>query len=532
MQVCQDGRGGAIGDSYNAPRSQATEGAPAAAAVGALAWSGVKVRPNSSGHPEWAPNEAPAGVDHSGQVKAWRSRRNRLMDYIARTTQRCTQFVAHRPRSLVGALVIVLTGFGATAFGIAPLAPDADLLPKRVVSEIVAPEAMEEQLAALAERELQLYRSELTRNSDTVDSLLRRLNVDDAAAAAFLRSDSTARKLLEGRAGKMVQVRVDEGGVLEELVARYPALDSDRFSTHFTRLRITRLAGGLQARLEIAPLASQVRMGSGSIRTSLFAATDEAGVPDGVASQLAEIFATDIDFHRELRRGDTFSVVYEALTADGEPITWNQATGRVMAAEFASNGRNYSALWFKDVLGRGSYYSFDGKSKRRTFLASPMEFSRVTSGFAMRMHPILQNWRAHLGIDYGAPAGTPVRSVGDGNIEFAGWQNGYGNVVQIAHGNGRATTYAHLSRVDVRKGQHVEQGQRVGAVGATGWATGPHLHFEFRVNGQHQDPLAIAKASETVAITPASKQQFELLAASAKAQLESAQTIALSGGAE
>ena len=126
---------------------------------------------------------------------------------------------------------------------------------------------------------------------------------------------------------------------------------------------------------------------------------------------------------------------------------------------------------------------------RRAFLASPMEFSRVTSGFAMRFHPILQTWRAHLGVDYGAPTGTPVRTVGDGVVEFAGVQNGYGNVVQVEHGNDRSTLYAHLSRIDVRKGQRVEQGQRIGAVGATGWATGPHLHFEFRVNGEHQDPL-------------------------------------------
>jgi murein DD-endopeptidase MepM/ murein hydrolase activator NlpD len=454
------------------------------------------------------------------------------LDWYRYATRRIAQFVAHRPRSLLPALVVMLTGFGATAFGIAPLAPDAGRLPKRLVTEVVTTEPIEAQLEALAEHELQLYRSELTRNSDTVDSLLARLNVDDASAASFMRVNPVARKLLEGRAGKMVHVRVDESGALEGLVARYPAINPDLVNSHFTRLLIDRQGRTLQARIEVAPLEAQVRMGSGSIRTSLFAATDEARIPDGIASQMAEMFATEIDFHRELRRGDSFSVVYEALTADGEPITWNNAAGRVLAGEFVHGGRTHTALWFKPEAGRGGYFGFDGKSMHGTFLASPMEFSRVTSGFAMRVHPIHQTWGAHLGIDYAAPAGTPVRSVGDGTVEFAGWQNGYGNVVQLEHGNGRATTYAHLSRIDVKAGQRVEQSQRVGAVGATGWATGPHLHFEFRVNGQHQNPLAIAKASEAIAVAPDSREQFVSLAASRSMQLESARTVALLGSVE
>jgi murein DD-endopeptidase MepM/ murein hydrolase activator NlpD len=127
-----------------------------------------------------------------------------------------------------------------------------------------------------------------------------------------------------------------------------------------------------------------------------------------------------------------------------------------------------------------------------------MEFSRITSGFAMRMHPLLKSWRAHLGVDYGAPTGTPVRTVGEGTVDFAGWQNGYGNVVQVQHGNERSTLYAHLSRIDVKVGQRVEQGQHIGAVGSTGWSTGPHLHFEFRIKGQHKDPVEVAKASDPV----------------------------------
>jgi murein DD-endopeptidase MepM/ murein hydrolase activator NlpD len=157
----------------------------------------------------------------------------------------------------------------------------------------------------------------------------------------------------------------------------------------------------------------------------------------------------------------------------------------VLAAEFVNAGRTHQAVWFVDGQGRGAYFGPDGLSRRRAFLASPLEFSRVTSGFAMRFHPLLKSWRAHLGVDYGAPTGTAVRSVGDGVVHFAGRQNGYGNVVEVQHGNERSTLYAHLSRIDVRKGQRVEQGESLGAVGATGWATGPHLHFEFRVAGHH-----------------------------------------------
>ncbi|HJV63960.1 MAG TPA: M23 family metallopeptidase [Albitalea sp.] len=445
-----------------------------------------------------------------------------MADGLARTGR----FVNRHPRSITTAIVVALAGFGVTAFGIAPLAPDAADLPSRIVTENVTPEDIPSQLEALAANELDLYRNDLTRASDTADSLLHRLNVDDAQAAAFIRADATARRLLAGRAGKMVQVRTDAQGQLEELVARYAAESSEQFTTHFTRLRVTRAGDHFTAAVETAPLAAQVRMGSGTIRNSLFAATDESHIPDPVASQLAEIFSTDIDFHRELRRGDSFRVIYEALTADGEPITWNQASGRVLAAEFTNNGKTYAAVWFKDASGKGGYFDMNGQSKRRSFLAAPLAFSRVTSGFAMRFHPVLGVWKHHDGVDYGAPTGTPVRTVGDGVVDFAGWQNGYGNVVKVRHSNDRETVYAHLSRVDVKRGQRVEQGMRIGAVGMTGWATGPHLHFEIKLHGQQQNPLTIAKASETLTIAPAAKSQFAQLAQSVKAQLDAAQTMA------
>ena len=426
--------------------------------------------------------------------------------------------------------MLALAGFGVTAFGIAPLAPDAANIPKRLVTQDVTPDGIQSQLDALAEHELQLYRTDLTRASDTADSLLKRLNVSDAAAAQFLRSDPTARKLIEGRSGKMVRVQTGESGELTELVARYAATAASQIGTHFTRLSVTRVAGVLVAGIETVPLAAQVRMGSGTISSSLFAATDEARIPDNVATQLADVFSADLDFHRQLRKGDTFSVVYEALTADGEPITWgSSAAGRVLAADFVNNGRTYSAVWFKDAQGKGGYFGFDGKSKKRAFLASPMEFSRVTSGFAMRMHPILNSWKQHKGVDYGAPKGTAIRAVGDGVVEFAGWQNGYGNVVELRHGNQRSTVYAHLSRIDVKRGAQVEQGQHIGAVGATGWATGPHLHFEVKVGGVQQNPMIMARSSESIPLAASAKADFAQLARGLKGQLEVAGSMAGAG---
>jgi murein DD-endopeptidase MepM/ murein hydrolase activator NlpD len=174
----------------------------------------------------------------------------------------------------------------------------------------------------------------------------------------------------------------------------------------------------------------------------------------------------------------------------------------------------------------------NGRSKRRSFLAAPLAFSRVTSTFKMRFHPILKTWRRHNGVDYGAPTGTPVRTVGDGVVDFAGWQNGYGNVIIIKHSGDRSTVYAHLSRIDVKRGQHVEQGLRIGAVGSTGWATGPHLHFEVKLHGQQQNPLTVAKTSETLTLAPQDKAQFAQLARSVKAQLDAAQTVASSSYAE
>lgn len=447
--------------------------------------------------------------------------------FALRLGQRATTLLRQHPRRVYAAVLLGCAGFGVTAFSVAPPSATGDAQAQRWVTESVTPGDLDVQVSALAQHDWSLSRNDITRPGDTLESLLRRLNVDDAQAVAFLRGNKAARELLSGRSGKMIQVRADASGQLNELVARYPARNAAQFNTHFTRMRVARDDGGSQfsVHIETAALAAMSKMGSGVVVNSLFNATDAAGIPDAVASQLAEVFATEINFLRDLRRGDTFSVIYEALTADGEPIAWNESAGRVLAAEFVNKGTSHSAIWFEGGAGqRGAYFDPSGRSKQRSFLASPMPFSRITSGFAMRMHPILRNWRQHAGIDYGAPRGTPVRTVSDGVVEFAGWQNGYGNVVTVKHAGDRSTLYAHLSRIDVRKGQSVTQGMHIGAVGATGWATGPHLHFEFKVGGVQRDPAVIASLANTVELTPSSRSQFAQLARSAQAHLSLAET--------
>jgi murein DD-endopeptidase MepM/ murein hydrolase activator NlpD len=453
---------------------------------------------------------------------------SRLAQYALRTY----------PKRLSALIATLALGGAGGAFAIASMAPDAADLPVREVTEAVQPrvsglsvpsiQPLIETPVASALPDIgpfTLYRSDVSRANDTADTLLKRLGISDSAAAAFLRNDPLVRKSLWSRAGRNISAEANNDHSLVKLVARWVPNDDGNFS----RLIIEKTPQGLVSHLQTAPLVAATRLASGTITSSLFAATDAAGLPDSVGVQVAEIFAGDIDFHRALRKGDRFSITYEALQADGEPMR----TGRVLSAEFVNNGKTYQALWFANqtpsstdkAAAKGAYYTLDGKSLRRAYLASPLEFSRVTSGFQMRLHPIHQTWKAHLGVDYAAPTGTPVRTIGDGVVEFAGVQSGYGNVVTIHHGKENATVYAHLSKINVQKGQKVSQSDIIGLVGSTGWSTGPHLHFEFRVNGVHHDPLTIARQSESLPINTAAKAHFDSTAAMVRVALAAAGSI-------
>jgi murein DD-endopeptidase MepM/ murein hydrolase activator NlpD len=445
----------------------------------------------------------------------------------------------HRPRQLSFTLLIaMLLGGGACAIAAAvvTLAPDASALPVHEVVEAVTVPPTPDATPTPEIAHYKLYRSDISRANDTVEALLRRLGLDDPTAADALRRDALVQGNLLGRTGRQLSVEASEKQALLKLIARWSPDDDGSFK----RLIFEKTATGYTSRVETAPLSASLRIASATIESSLFASADEAGIPDAVAIQIAEIFSGDIDFHRELRKGDRYAVVYEVLEGDGEPLR----AGRVLSTEFTNNGKTFQAVWFQEpapgqaeaiedgrpttrIQGRsGGYYTPEGNSLKRAYLASPLAFSRVTSGFKMRFHPILQKWTAHLGVDYAAPIGTPVRATGDGVVEFAGVQNGYGNVVFIRHRNNQVTVYAHLSRIFVQRGQRVEQSQNIAATGATGWATGPHLHYEFRVNGQYQNPLTIARNSEAVPVSATARPAFSKVAAQARQQLASARLLA------
>jgi murein DD-endopeptidase MepM/ murein hydrolase activator NlpD len=425
-------------------------------------------------------------------------------------------FVARHPKHVTAVVAAVLLGGGGGAFAVANLGPDAANLPVRTLVETLSTPNLDAQVAALEQQTLKLYRNDITRSSDTAESLLRRLGLVDAAAAAYIRKTPEVRQALLNRSGRNVSVEANEQQQLLTLTTRWLKNDND---SQFQRMVITRDADNkFSVRTDTAPLTASVRMSGGTVNSSLYEASDEARLPETVTRQLADVFSGQIDFHRALRKGAVFSVVYETLEAEGEPLR----TGRLLSAEITNDQKTYNAVWFQEPGQKGAYYTLKGDSLRRAFLASPMPYSRRTSGFGMREHPIFHTQRAHMGVDYAAPTGAPVISVADGVVVESGFSGGFGNMVVVQHNARQSTVYAHLSRINVRKGQSIKQGDNLGAVGSTGWATGPHLHFEFRINGRHVDPLTLAQQGSSEPITAAQRPQFNQRAEFARAQLMAA----------
>jgi murein DD-endopeptidase MepM/ murein hydrolase activator NlpD len=376
------------------------------------------------------------------------------------------------------ALAIVVLGLaGVAAFGITP-DTSLDTLSVRSITRALPLPAIENTAAGDA-----LYwREERVQRGDTIGSLLARASVVDADAANFLRTDAAARALYQLRPGRPLQVATDDDGRLTGL--RFLAGDGQL-------LAISRAGSSFVAKREVPADDTRLTLRAGEIRSSLFAAADDAGLPDSVTLALADIFGGEIDFYHDLHRGDRFVVLYETRYVDGEPA----GTGRVLAAQFENGGVAFRAFLWRAPDGTEGYYNEQGRNSRNAFLRSPMEFSRVTSGFtSARFDPILHLMRAHNGIDFAAPVGTPVRATADGEVTFVGQQTGYGDVVMIKHDGRYSTVYAHLSRfaADVRNGARVHQGETIGYVGQTGWATGPHLHYELRVDGEPRDPMTVA----------------------------------------
>jgi murein DD-endopeptidase MepM/ murein hydrolase activator NlpD len=375
---------------------------------------------------------------------------------------------------------LALTALGAVAaFGLAPDTTLETVPTERIVRELALP------AINAAEADQGYWREEQVRRGDTLGSVLARLGVDDAAAQSFLRADASARALYQLRPGRSLRALTDADG---RLIALRTLAPGDEI------LAVDRAADAgnvLIAHSATPEVATGLELRANDIATSLFAAADAVGLPDAVTTQLTEIFGSDIDFHHDLHRGDRFTVVYETRRIAGELA----GTGKIVAAEFVNKGIAYQAFLWRGPDGAEDYYGADGRSARKVFLRSPVEVTRVTSGFSLaRFHPFLLNWRAHKGVDFSAPEGTPVHAAGAGRVIIAGVQGGYGNVVMLQHGATYTTVYAHLSRFarGIKQGAHVVQGEVIGYVGQTGWATGPHLHYEFRVDNVQKDPLTVA----------------------------------------
>ena len=341
-------------------------------------------------------------------------------------------------------------------------------------SSVASPPAPQEANLAFSTIEVVVSRN------DTMDQLFRRfeLNLSDLASLRNLPElRSQVDKLRPGESLRLMH----RGGELVGL---------ERKLSDSETLKVTREASGFVSDVLENPLESHARTASATIDSSLFQAAADAGLPDGVAFDLADVFQYDIDFVLDIQPGDRFTVVYEELSQDGVPLR----TGNILAAKFVNDGREYRAVRYVDAQGHAEYFTPDGKSLRKAFIRAPVQFSRVSSRFnSARKHPILNRIRAHKGVDYAAPVGTPVRAAGEGRVKFVGQQGGYGNVVELEHGSGVVTVYGHLSRFakSLKRGQHVDLGQVIAYVGQTGLATGPHLHYEYRVRGMHKNPQTV-----------------------------------------
>lgn len=263
---------------------------------------------------------------------------------------------------------------------------------------------------------------------------------------------------------------------------RFDRDDHTRVIVGFTR-------DGLHQDIVDRQIERRTHVAHGVVNSNLFSAGKDAGMNDTMVIKLADAFGYDIDFAQDLRIGDSFTVIYDDVFREGERLR----DGDIIAATFVNRGRRFSAVRFTNAAGETMFYTDDGRPLRKTFLKTPVDFTRITSLFSTaRMHPILGLMRAHQGVDYAAPTGTPVRAAGEGKITFRGWQAGYGNVVIIQHNSHNTTLYGHMSRfASEQLGQHVAQGQTIGFVGMTGLATGPHLHYEFRIDGVHRNPLTV-----------------------------------------
>jgi len=322
---------------------------------------------------------------------------------------------------------------------------------------------------------------EKVKRGDSLARIFSRLKLSPALLHKIVNSSKQAKSLAQIRPGETLKVHLDDDNNLLELVLEYNPVK---------RLQILPAGDGYQARIIERELEVRVASAAGTITDSLYQSAQRAGLSDALVMELANIFGWDIDFALEIRAGDRFSLLYEEAYLEGKKYR----NGPILAAEFVNRGKVFKAVRYEDEKGYASYFTPDGKSMRKAFLRAPVDFRRISSRFRKaRYHPVLGRKRPHRGVDYAAAPGTPIKASGDGRVIFRGRKGGYGKTIIIQHGSQYRTLYAHMSRFNrkVKQGSRVRQGQIIGYVGSSGLATGPHLHYEFRVNGVHRNPLTI-----------------------------------------
>ena len=318
------------------------------------------------------------------------------------------------------------------------------------------------------------------RSGDTMERIFRKHNLDLGDLASIVRLPDAGKYIRKLRPGDEFEIRHDQG----QLISLYRQLDLT------SALLISKSDPGFSAQIVEQAIEIRQRLAHGRIETSLFESAVEAGMQDKLIMNLAGIFAWDVDFVLDIRTGDEYYILFEEIYKDGKYIT----VGEIVAAEFNNNGRSYRAIRYVDETGRSDYFTPEGRSVRKAFIRAPVDFTRISSRFnPRRRHPILNRIRAHRGVDYAAPRGTPIKAAGDGKVVFRGRKGGYGNAVILQHGGNISTLYGHLSKFAnaARVGRRVKQGQTIGYVGSTGLATAAHLHYEYRLNGVHRNPRTV-----------------------------------------
>jgi murein DD-endopeptidase MepM/ murein hydrolase activator NlpD len=389
-------------------------------------------------------------------------------------------------KMLILAAIVMLAGFSVSNWPPTAEAADSTSKSLRLHYSLALPEPApsleQELLEVTAALEPTQWESVTIKSGDTLASIFAKKGISPSTTHKVATLNEQTRKLRYIQPGDEIKLLLDDQRKLRQM--KY--IPDITRTLHVQRNEDQSFSSQIvNFKLDAYPVYRE-----GEIDSSLFEAAANADIPEDVIMDLVAIFGWDIDFSLDIRRGDRFGIVYEELYKDDVKIR----NGRILSAEFINNGKTYRAVYYTDPSGNSDYYASDGRSMRKAFLRSPVKFSRISSRFSnKRWHPVLSKWRSHKGVDYAAARGTPIRASGDGKITFAGKKGGYGRLVVIRHGGRYTTAYGHLHRYakGARRGKKVKQGQIIGYVGSSGLATGPHLHYEFRVNGVHRNPLTV-----------------------------------------